>query len=174
MQCILLANSTNMANPIFMSLGLVRITQKMKENKNPVYINNKRGIAIFMLDESPISKKKAETVLYKLTENTEFSRMALGNEFATEEIGRIKSQSLKLYKPLVTVGEITIYKHKSDRSFYCTTHASGNPETFGSGEAELTRFRKKYYYLWQREYMDNNIVFEEYICQILFEQYFKL
>lgn len=174
MQCILLANSTNMANPIFMSLGLVRITQKMKENKNPIYINNKRGIAIFMLDESPISKKKAETVLYKLTENTEFSRMALGNEFATEEIGRIKSQSLKLYKPLVTVGEITIYKHKSDRSFYCTTHASGNPETFGSGEAELTRFRKKYYYLWQREYMDNNIVFEEYICQILFEQYFKL
>lgn len=174
MQCILLANSTNMANPIFITLGLVRVAQKMKENNNPIYINRKRGIAIFMLDASPISKQKQDTALYRLTENSEFSRMALGNEFASEEIGRVESKSLKEYKPFVAVGELCIYKHKSERLFYCTTHKSGTPETFGSGEAELTRFRKKYYYLWQRDYMDNRIIFEEYICQILFEQYFKL
>lgn len=174
MQCILLANSTNMANPIFISLGLVRVAQKMKETNNPIYINRKRGIAIFMLDASPISKQKQDTALYRLTENSDFNRMALGNEFATEEIGRVESKSLKAYKPYVQVGELCIYKHKSEHLYYCTTHSSGTPETFGSGEAELTRFRKKYYFLWQREYMHNNIIFEEYICQILFEQYFKL
>lgn len=174
LQCILLANSTNMANPIFMSLGLVRIADKMKKIHNTVYINNKRGIALFMLDDSPISKQKADTVLYRLTENTEFSRMSLANEFSVEEIGKVKSQQLKLYKPLVIVGELCIYSHKSEHSYYCSTHKSGNPEEYGSGYAELTRFRKKYYWLWQREYMDNNIIFEEYICQILFEQYFKV
>ena len=173
LQCILLANSTNMANPIFMSLGLVRIADKMKKIGNTTYINQKRGIALFMLDDSPISKKKADTALYRLTENTEFSRMALGNEFAVEEIGRVKSQHLKAYKPVVAVGEICIYEHKSDRTYYCTTHISGNPERFGSGSAELERFRKKYLWLWQREYMSNNIIFEEYVCQILFEEYFK-
>lgn len=173
LQCILLANSTNMANPIFMSLGLVRVAQRMKKIGNTVYINNKRGIGIFMLDDSPISKQKAETVLYKLTEDSEFSRMSLGNEFATEEIGRVKSQELRAYKPFVAVGELCIYKHKSSNLYYCSTHKSGNPEAYGTGSTELARFRKKYYWLWQREYMENNIIFEEYVCQILFEEYFK-
>ena len=174
LQCILLANSTNMANPIFMSLGLVKIAQKMKEKGNTTYINQKRGIGLFMLDDSPISNKKRDTALYKLTEDTEFSKMSLDNEFSVEEIGRVKPQPLKLYVPLVAVGELCIYSHKTERYYYCSTHKSGNPETFGSGSAELTRFRKKYYWLWNREYMDNNIIFEEYVCQILFEQYFKL
>lgn len=173
LQCILLANSTNMANPIFMSLGLVKVARRMKNIGNTVYINNKRGIALFMLDDSPISKRKADTVLYRLTEDSEFSRMSLGNEFAIEEIGRVKSQRLKAYKPVVAVGELCIYHHKSESVYYCSTHKMGNPETFGSGSAELTRFRKKYAWLWNREYMSNNIIFEEYVCQILFEEYFK-
>ena len=126
-----------------------------------------------MLDDSPISKRKADTVLYRLTEDSEFSRMSLGNEFAVEEIGRVKSQRLKAYKPVVSVGELCIYHHKSESVYYCSTHKMGNPETFGSGSAELTRFRKKYAWLWNREYMSNNIIFEEYVCQILFEEYFK-
>ena len=174
LQALLLANSTNLANPIFITLGLVKIAQKMKANHNPYYINKKRGIGLFMLDESPISRQKQDTALYRLTKNTDFSRMALGNEFATEEVGRVGSQQLNHYKPLVRVGELTIYEHKSENLYYCSTHNSGSPEVFGSGEAELKRFRRKYYYLWQREYMDNNIIFEEYVCQILFEQYFKL
>lgn len=174
LQCILLANSTNMANPIFMSLGLVRIAQKMKEKGNRIYINNKRGIGLFMLDDSPISQKKRETALYKLTANSEFAKMSLDNEFSVEEIGRIKSLPLNQFKPIVAVGEICIYEHKTDRYFYCSTHKSGKPEVFGNGSADLTRFRKKYFYLWRTEYMANNIIFEEYVCQILFEQYFKL
>lgn len=173
LQCILLANSTNMANPIFLTLGLVRTAQKMKETGNKTYLNYKRGIGLFMLDDSPISLKKRETALYKLTENSEFARMSLNNEFSVEEIGRIKSLPLKQFKPLVTVGELCIYEHKTEKYYYCSTHKSGNPETFGEGSAELSRFRKKYFYLWKTEYMSNNIIFEEYLCQILFEQYFK-
>ena len=174
LQCLLLANSTNMANPIFISLSLVKIAQKMKEKGETVYLNKKRGIALFMLDESPISVKKRDTVLYKLTEGSEFSKMALNNEFAVEEIGRVKPQPLVQYKPIVAVGELCIYKHKTEKWYYCTTHKSGVCDTFGSGDAELARFRKKYFFLWRDEYMGNKIIFEEYLCQILFEQYFKL
>ena len=98
--------------------------------------------------------------------------MSLNNDFSGEEIGRINSRPLAEYKPIVTVGEITVYEHKSKRTYYISTHKTGNPPYYGTGDAERARFRRLYTWIWD-EYLENNIEFEEYLCEILLTKVFN-
>jgi len=170
-QVLCCANAVYLANPIFMELGIVRKAVQMKRSKQELYINKERGLVVIILENSPISERKRETALYRLTRGTKFAGMSLDNDFSGEEVGRIKSKPLKEYKPLVSVGEITIYEHKSNRSYYVSTHKTGSPITFGPGDVERSRFRRMYTWIWD-EYMDNNIEFEEYLCEILLTKVF--
>lgn len=172
LQSICLANANDLANPIFMELHLVRKAEQMRRKKQEIYIDKERGIGMFILDRSPISQQKKTTALYRLTSGSNFEKMSIQNDFSGEEVGRIASKPLAEYKPIVAVAEIVIYEHKSNRSYYITTHKIGSPPTYGSGEAERARFRRIYSWIWD-EYMENNIEFEEYLCEILLTKIFS-
>lgn len=172
LQMLCMANSNDLANPIFMELQLVRKAEHMKKKGHEVLIDREKGIVIVMMYKSAISIEKDRTVLYKLTSGSDFADMAIKNVFSGEEVGFIKSQPLKEYRPVVAIGEICIYKHKSKRVYYVSTHTTGTPPEFGIGEIEKSRFRRVYSWLWQ-EYMKNNIIFEEYLCEILLTKYFN-
>jgi hypothetical protein len=171
LQSLCLANANDLANPIFMELRLVRKAEQMRRKKQEVYIDREHGIGLFILDKSPISQQKKTTALYRLTGGSNFERMSLDNDFSGDEIGRISSRPIAEYKPIVSVGEITIYEHKSNRTYYISTHLTGSPPTFGTGEAERARFIRQYKWIWD-EYMENNIEFEEYLCEILLTKVF--
>jgi hypothetical protein len=165
---LIASNSNDLANPIFLELGLVRKASQMKQTGQTVYINKERGLCLVVMDEnSPISQRKKDTALYRLTGTTsKFARMSLGNEFANDEIGRISSRPLAEYRPIVSYGELTIYQHKSKRTYYVSMHKTGSPPTYGTGDSERLRFRRQYLWIWE-EYLDNNIEFEEYLCEII-------
>lgn len=172
LQVLCLANANDLANPIFMELGIVRKAEQMRRKGQEISIDQQRGVGLFILDRSPISSAKQETALYKLARGSEFYRMSLSNDFASEEIGTIKPQPLSEYRPIVTVGEITIYKHKARRTYYVSTHKTGTPPEFGTGDTDRTRFSRSYGWIWQ-EYLRNNIIFEEYLCEILLNKMFS-
>lgn len=172
LQAICLANANDLANPLFMELRLVRKAEQMRRKKQEIYIDKERGVGMFILDKSPISQQKKTTALYRLTDGSNFERMSIGNDFSGEEIGRISSRPISEYKPIVSVGEITAYEHKSNRTYYISTHRTGSPPSFGTGDAERARFRRLYQWLWS-EYMENNIEFEEYLCEILLTKVFS-
>lgn len=171
LQVLCLANANDLANPIFLELGLVRKAEQMRRKGQEISIDKERGVGLFILDKSPISAQKRNTALYKLSGGSEFSRMSLENDFANEDIGRIKTQPLGEFRPVVTVGEITVYKHKSRGEYYVSTHKAGSCAEFGSGDTDKNRFRRAYGWIWQ-EYMKNNIIFEEYLCEVLLNKYF--
>lgn len=167
-----LANANDLANPVFMELGLVRTAEKMrKDGKDYVYLPKRRMLLIDLF-KSEISEQKSHTALYELTKGTDFYGMAIKNVFTGEERGRIGHKPIKEYRPIVKIGEITIYRHKSKQEYYVTMLEAGSPPRYGSGEKDRERFRREYSYLWQ-EYMKNHIVFEEYLTEILFDRYFK-
>lgn len=172
LQVIALANANDLANPIFIELGLVRVTQKMRKKGQETYINKERGIAIFLLDKSPISEQKSDTAIYRLTSGSDFEKMSIKNDFSGDKIGRVKSQPLQEYKPIVEIGDLCIYEHKSKRTLYASTHRLGSPTHFGTGDAERARFIRAFRWIWD-EYMENNIEFEEYLCEILLTKAFK-
>jgi hypothetical protein len=172
LQVLCLANANDLANPIFMELRLVRKAEQMRRKKQEIYIDKEKGVGLFILDKSPISQQKKQTALYRLTGGSNFERMSLDNDFSGEDIGRINSRPIKEYKPIVAIGEICVYEHKSNRSFYVSTHKLGSPPEFGTGDAERARFIRMYKWVWD-EYLENNIEFEEYLCEILLAKIFN-
>ena len=97
--------------------------------------------------------------------------MALSNDFVYNPTDNIKAQALQEYRPLVTVGEITIYKHKSKSLYFVSEHRSGNPPVFKTDEIELKRYIKNYGFMLNRQYLNNNIKFENILTKTLFELY---
>lgn len=172
LQLLCLANANDLSNPIFLELGLVAKAERMRKKGQEISIDRKRGIGIFMLNDSPISERKRGTALYKLTKGSEFEKMSIDNDFAGRNYANIVVRPLIEYKPIVAVGELCIYSHKSNGSLYVSTHTTGSPPFYTAGENDLARFRRAYFWLWS-EYMQNNVEFEEILCEILLTKYFK-
>lgn len=171
---VMCSNSNQAANPIFINLGITSIVFELGRYGYPaIYPDRKRGILLIDFGpESPISKAKAQTALYRLTAGTEFARMAIENQYTAEQPSRTRSRPLQEYTPLVFVGEVAVYQHKSQPEYYCSTHRSGSAPTYGSSTIELERFRRVFAWLWL-SYMGGKVTFENYLCEALLTAYFK-
>ena len=170
LQVICLANAFNIANPIFLELGLVGRCEKMKNAGQEIFMDKERGVLVVLLQRSKISKAKADTALYRLSSGS-YAEMALSNDFVYNNADNIKSMALKEFKLVCTVGEISIYKHKSKRLFYVSEHRSGTAPTYKSDEVNLQRYRKNYGVMLYGAYMRNNIICESLLTKSLFELY---
>ena len=170
LQVLCLANAFNIANPIFLELGLVGRCEKMKNAGQELYIDRERGILIVMLYKSKISKAKADTALYRLSTGS-YSDMALSNDFVYNSTDNIKSLPLTEYRLICTIGEISVYRHKSKRNYYVSEHRTGTAPLYKSDEVNLMRYRKNHGLLLYSAYMRNNITFENMLTKSLFELY---
>lgn len=174
LQVICLANSNDLANPIFIELGLVKYAERMLRKGSEYAILKDRDICIIISDRSPISERKKQTSLYRMVgEDSAFTQMAISNEFSQEFTEQVRSLDLSGFVPMVAVGEIVIYSHKSDLIYYVTDHMSGHPERYGSSEVDIKRFADHFYYL-RTAYLNRHIFFESYILQVLFQRYMKI
>lgn len=170
LQVLGLANAFNIANPIFLELGLVGRAEKMKAAGQELFMDRDRGILLVLLQKSKISKAKADTALYKLSSGS-YNDMALSNDFIYNNSDSIKAQALKEYKLLCTVGEISIYRHKSNREYYVSEHRTGTAPQYKSDEVGIMRYRKKYGIIMGPAYLNNRVQFENILTKTLFELY---
>lgn len=174
LRILAMSNSTNLANPIFIELKLITKIEKQINKGVDVIKLPDRDISVYVLKDSPISKKKAQTSLYRIAgTDSDFAQMALSNQFNKEFFGQVKSRKLAEFSPLVSVGELMIYKHKSRREWYVTDTEAGRPERYDSSDIELERFRNDYYYL-KLAYLNRHVFFMSYIQQVLLEKYLKM
>ena len=169
-QAFCFSNSNTLDNALFVKLGIVDKVERMSRTGKTVWTDEKRGLCVILLSDSPISTRKGNTALYRLTAGTDFANMALKNEWAFDETDGTVSRPLTEYRPIVAVGDITIYKHKSNGSFYTSTHRTGSPPAFGGSSTEIARFRRAFSWLWT-EYMCRNIEFESRLSEILLTKY---
>lgn len=140
------SNSNDIDNLILREMNLVDIAARMQDKKQSVYINNNRGVAVIMPKNSPISEAKAGTALYKAVSNdSDFYNMAIGNKF--EHSQNIKSEPIKEFKPIVSIGTVTIYVHKSRGYFYVSRHKAGGCTQFSTDTTSLVQFKVNYRWL---------------------------
>lgn len=166
-----LSNSNSLASPILSALGLVKVLERMQSKGQTEYINRESGIAIFLLYGSPISSMKSNTALYRATANTEFSRMALENEFAYDDMSDIKSIPLNSgWKLLLRLGKIFVYTKGG--KWYMSKHGAGKPRN----EYELTEIGiKKFVHDYPGSYqriINHNIIYEDFSIKSLFTNIF--
>ena len=169
-QAILLGNANKLSNPYFTGWHFMKTSLKMLRGKQMVYQTPDSSRIMIMLQDSPISKRKAETAVYQNCTDG-FVSMALDNVFRTDET-KIKSEPLKEYNHLVSIGEIGIYRHKSERRYYVSSKVQ-TPyyDDFG---ISLKMFRQDFIMLRVNYLIAKNVLFEDYESELLFREYFDL
>lgn len=170
-KCIMLGNANTLVNPYFSSWHFMKTAVKMITGQQMVWRSPDQTRMVVLLLNSPISEKKKETVLYQNADE-DFIQMALDNAFRTDETN-IRSEPLTEYVHMVSVGELGIYKHKSDRKYYVSSTQGDRPyyDSFGIG---LKMFQTDYYMLRVHYMVSKNVWFESFELEIIFRELFGL
>lgn len=139
LRALLLSNANRLDAPILSALGLVGIVDKMVKNGRSEYVSPQRGIAVFLLQDSPISNKKANTTIYKMTEGSKFSKMSLTNAFAYDDMSDVTSMPLNGWKLFAQLGNWFFYK--KENRWYMSAHGSGTAKyVFEDTEIDKRKF----------------------------------
>lgn len=171
-QLIACANSFTLANPIFMGLKCVEMTQHMRETGQEIGLWRRNYMLVDCV-KSPISEQKKSTVLYNaLDADDDMLRISVGNEFLGANTDYIGSFPLKELTPVVVVGEVCLYKHKSNNMMYCSFHKAGNPPVYRSDLESLRRWKYRYDYVVDK-YLDGKLLFENYSAKALLTNYLE-
>lgn len=171
-QLVCIGNSNDSAADLLVDMGLVSRIERMKKKGVPVYIDRGRGLLLVVLTDSDIGEQKRGTALYTfLGKNSEYSAAALNNTPPEEWGALCRSVSIREYNPLVAVGELCIYRHKSRSDLYVSAHVSGSPPRYGSGRVDLKRFNTRYHVMLWDAYMNKRIFFESTTTEMLLQKY---
>lgn len=116
-----LANSYNIYTPVLEILGLVSKVERMiARGQRHMYLDE-RKCALHLLDPSEeFVKAKSNTSLYKLTQGTEFSDMALKNDFIYNDFTNVGYRKISGYIPVCACEDMFIYMKKGEDEVYCT------------------------------------------------------
>jgi len=168
--CLMLGNANQLLNPYFTGWKFTKTALKMLAGNQMIYTSQDRSRTMVLLTDSPISRKKAETSLYK-NASSEFLGMAIDNAFRTDAT-RIHSEPLAEYRHIVSVGEIGIYRHKSERRYYVSSiTAIPHYDDYG---ISLRQFQTEYILLSEIYMTQKLMIFESYENEVLFREYLKL
>ena len=170
-QAVLLGNANRLTNPYFSGWRFMKTALNMLKGGQMVWRNADGSRLMVLLLRSEISARKADTALYK-NASEGFLSMALDNAFRTDGT-QIRSMPIGEFNHIVSVGEIGIYKHKSQRLYYVSslTRPDVFYDAYGMG---LKMFIEDYWSL-RIYYMVNKIVyFESYECELIFREFFNL
>lgn len=165
-RCFLLGNANKLNNPYFSGWGFMGIALKMLRGKQMMWRSPDNSRIMLLLQNSPISERKKDTVLYKNSSKM-FDSMALGNSFAVDPTN-IGSRPIKQYSHVCSCGQIGIYKHKSRSEMYISQITSTN-NYFKPYGMQLELWRKQYQLL-KYLYFSRMIVFQNYDVQLIFRQ----
>lgn len=170
-KCIMLGNANTLINPYFSAWHFMKTAIRMITGDQMVWRSPDQTRMVILLLHSPISEKKTDTVLYQ-NATSDFIEMALDNSFRTDETN-IRSEPLTEYIHMVSIGEIGIYKHKSERRYYISGTQGDKPyyDAFGIG---LKMFQQDYYMLRVHYMVSKNVWFESFELEIIFRELFGL
>ena len=172
-QLLCLANANDITNPVFESLNLIRISDKMQRGNTDRWTDDRRGIQLIMLHRSPISKKKSGTALYNLTAGSDFASMALDNDFNVDR-QHVQPRPLTEYLPVCRIGELCVYRHKSENRLYATTHLSGVfNKSFSTSDSDKLFYQQNFRGQWDC-YVSGRLDFEDVTAEKLFLRYWDV
>jgi hypothetical protein len=84
----------------------------------------------------------------------------------------IRPSKLKEYRPVVKIGELYIYKHKSRKEYYATCTCTGTfTKRYTTADIDVERFVNHYIYLFDA-HIHSKVWFEDPVSVFLFEHFF--
>ena len=142
LKVVLLSNSDLIYGDVVEGFHLGDELLQMQEHGVEV-LEHSPDMLLIMPKLEAYAERKADTALYRLTEGSSFSDVALRNSFPVEDRSMIKRRPLAEYKPVCRISGFCVYRHKTGRSWYVTDHVSGDPVTYDNTEADHRRFLRE-------------------------------
>lgn len=147
LKAVLLSNSNDLRSPILEALGVVDLIDRMQRKGKRHATAADGAISIYLYPDSPISERKRKTALYRVANSEDFSQMALNNAFSAANYENVKSCPLREYTPLVSIGDVTVYTHVNNGTFYVVDGVK-SPIRYTTLPNDLRAFRRAYVYLY--------------------------
>ncbi len=171
LKAVLMSNSDLLYSPVVSGLNIADDLVRMQEEKLEV-LQKSKDILLIRPDSPKFYEQKKDTVLYRVTEGSGFSDMALKNLFTVEDRSRIKERPIQEYNPIALYKGICIYKHKSGSSWYVSEKISGSPAIYQDTEAEKRRYLREQTAIW-RAFNKRKVYFENVRVQSVFLEIYK-
>ena len=169
LQMICLSNSLNIANDVFMQFDLVTPAESLISTGQEIYREGNK--LLIVCQNSPISKKKAGSVLYT-SASEEFAKMAIHNKFILNDFTYVSTKKLNEYRCIWSVGSLYVYEHKGKDEYYITFTRGETGTRYGDNYMDLQRCQRDKWKYWTM-YLDGYIRFDSYKAIALFEKYFN-
>ena len=170
LKVILVSNSNTINSKILEVLGLLDIVDSMNRN-NQFYKSVDGLVAVYRYVDSPISKRKKSSSLYRVIQNEDFQNMAISNEFAASDYENVQSRPLAEFTPLCSYGNCTVYKHKSRLEYYVIKGVKA-ADRYDKLPLSTKAFNRKYYYIWGAM-MDKRVYYQSASVKLEIEGAFK-
>lgn len=171
LKAVLMSNSDLLYSSIVTGLGIADHLVEMQEEGIEV-LEHSPDVLLIRPDNPTFHEEKAKTALYRVTAGSEFSEMALNNQFTVEDRSRIRELPIREYNIVCTYKEICIYKHKSNGTWYVTREKSGSPKEYGTTDADRRRYLREQMAVW-KAFNKRKVYFKNVDVQSVFLDIYK-
>lgn len=149
LKALLLSNSNDLSSPILDAMGLVKVVDHMQRKGQSRATAAGGAISVYLYQDSPISARKAATALYRVANNNgDFANMALHNKFSAANYEYVANKPLKEYRPLVSIGNVTVYEHVNNGTYYVVAGVKAE-DRYSMLPIDIKGFRRNYWYLYE-------------------------
>lgn len=122
LRVFMLSNAQRLSSPILAGFGLIPVVEDMIKTGQTNYSTKEIWLS---LPRSEVSEAKKKSVLYQAAAGTRYFSEAIENKFANDSFSGISKRNLNEYKPICSIDNFYLYKHKADSSIYiCTVPGS--------------------------------------------------
>ena len=85
--------------------------------------------------------------MYQVANSRDFSQMALENKFSGANYEYVASKPLTEYAPMVSIGDVTVYKHARRNGEYYVVDGAKAEEKYTTYPVDIRAFKNDYYFL---------------------------
>lgn len=171
LKVIMLSNSNSLDSDILRSIGAMRPLDEMTRRRQSYLSLYDGELSIFRYIDSPISERKKKSALYRIAQEEEFRDMSLSNEFSAANYENVGHQQLREYTPLVSIGNVTVYQHKSERRYYVVDGIK-SPTVYTMLPNSKKSFIRAYWYL-KEAMLAQRIIYSTAPVKIDFEEVWR-
>ena len=168
----LLANSNNLSSPILEALNLTKKVEAMSRSGQEISVMPDRGVVVVLpRSEEVLQRRKQTAITRAIREDSNFSRMAFGNEFSYNDDAGVTRINLPEWLYIDTVnGLFDLYQHKAEQRLAVTepTHLDGTYTV-----NTLKRFEREHPYV-RPAFFGGRVLFSSLTAKEQFKRFMKL
>lgn len=170
-----MANSNRLDNPLFITLGIVAIVEKMIRREQRDYYDERRGFAVHVLRDADFEKLKKQTSIARLTEGSEYYDMAYENKFAYNDFTNIRRLDAMGFKPAYAIGDAHLWQRKGQTEYYASYKDGSFAYRYDPKlQADQLLGRSRHAAAFKRAYASGLVTFESYEIKALLLDFFAI